>query len=60
MGKKSNAGQGAPFGLGGLVNAGAGKHAHKETGRTKSGKKVSGFGSTSSRAHRDYKRKGGK
>lgn len=59
-GKKSNAGEGAPPGLGGLVNAVMGRHAYKEEGKDDKGKKVTGYGSTSKEAHADYQRKGGK
>jgi len=60
MSEKSNVGQGAPPGLGGIANAIAGKHAYKEEGKNDSGNKVTGFGSTSKDAHADYQRKGGK
>ena len=59
-GEKSNAGEGAPTGLGGIVNAAMGRHAYKEEGKDDEGNKVTGYGSTSDSAHADYQRKGGK
>lgn len=59
MGKRTNIGQGAPSGAGGVANALAGRHAYSETGVDRNGNTVEGYGSTPDDAHQDYLEKGG-
>ncbi len=60
MGIRKNAGSGAPPFLGGIMNTAMGKQAYSETGKTITGRNVTGYGSTPERAHADYLRKGGR
>lgn len=60
MGDVKHGNSGAPPLLGGLVSAGLGRHAVKETGTTDSGKTVTGYGHTEKEANQNYQKQGGR